>query len=378
MQSCGQETETYWKSENVTKIDNTPFRGITSAYMDMIAEMQIHLSKNNDSLIFNYPNEKTIKISELKSLTNCRIPSTGQLLDSVYDVRVENDKLKIKFHYIGTGDEEKRFVLNLIKIDKKEFLEETERLQKEKTKLKNIIKPINATTLDLSILKPTYLNTEIDLNKLNPIALAEDLCDVKHFFNSTALKNESFTIKDKGSFQYNYYNIQNSNKIASEVANIGNIKFNSLAFITNEADNKNNAIIFTQNELQTKSIQTLYDLITSKMKSAKINEIGLPEDVVSISRVFGIVWTTEKQKIKLLIETPEEILYQKADANFSLPYTEDVHSEKDILRIFKHYLSLTEKAKIRIVIASTEFDELLNADGFSGNRPTILGEDEIR
>lgn len=64
--------------------------------MDMIAEMRIHISKNKDSLIFNYPYEKKIKISELKSLTNCRIPSTGQLLDSVYDVRVENNKLKTK------------------------------------------------------------------------------------------------------------------------------------------------------------------------------------------------------------------------------------------------------------------------------------------
>lgn len=371
--SCNaQSDETYWKSEEVTKVDGKPFWGITSGYMDMIAEMRIHLSKNNDYLIFHYPYEKKIKIADLKSLTDCRLKSTGELLDSIYEVSIEDDKLQIKFHYLGTADKENRFVLNLIKIDKNKYLEETEKLKSEKTKLQSMIKPIDATTLDLSVAKPAYFNSGINMSVLNPIELAKDLCDIDGLGTSVS-KNVSFQISDKGSYQFNYYSIKNSDEIGTAVAEIGGMKFNSLAFITDASGKENKAFVLTQKELDKKSTLSLYNIINTKMKGAEIDEFGLPALNSPILKTFSIIWKSETQIIKLLIEPSTALKNDKV----TLP---DVgyerHSAKDITKVFNHYLNLTEKAKVRIIVVSTEFDALLNADGFSGNslgilRPTI-------
>ncbi|SUJ21169.1 Uncharacterised protein [Sphingobacterium spiritivorum] len=183
IKTYAQDKRTYWKPEKVTKVNNKSMWGITLAYMDMIAEMRIHLSESKDSLYFSYPYEKKIKISDLQSLTDCRLKDTGELLDSIYEVAIEKDTLKIKFNYIGTAEKDNRFSLNMIPVKKGEYNSEVERLKKHKEEILSKIKTIDLSALNLEWTLPDYFK-EKGLSDLNPVQLAEELAEV-----SNGLKN---------------------------------------------------------------------------------------------------------------------------------------------------------------------------------------------
>lgn len=373
--SCnGQEKETYWKGDNVMKEDKTLMHGVTLAYMDMIAEMRIHLSKNNDSIVFAYPYEKKMKLSELKSLTDCRLKDTGELLDSVYDVRVEGNQLKIKFYYIGTSDKDQRFFLNLVKTDKETYLKETEKLREGKKKLLEMIKPIDVSALNLSINIPGYFKPEIKLDALSPIELAEDLCQIRGLQTSSSAI--SFTIEEKGKFDYHEYGIMNADKINRSVAVMNNINLTSLRLLTDTSGKKVEAWMVSKEKTDKKELQSLFKAIQSKYPNAKVKSIGEPslvasvDDVLDLPSTFGIVLTTDNEIIKLVVKVPED-LYDKGMKNKPLPYDA---SSKEVLKTFEHYIDLTKTSEVKVIFASKKLDDLLNADGFSGERPEFLSD----
>ncbi|KAF2509097.1 hypothetical protein [Flavobacterium foetidum] len=360
--SCnGQKTETYWKAEQVARIDNKPIWGITESYMEMISKMQIHLSVSNDSLIFSYPYKKKLKISEFKSFTNCRIKETGQLLDSVYEIKNEGNKLLIKFYY-AERDEENRFVLNLTNISKDKYLEENQKLQAERNKLKAMIKPTDLSGLNLSISRPSYFNTGIDLNMLNPIALAESLCDIKGSFANSS--KDTFEI-DGRSFDYNYYEIENPQQ---SLAHIQTINFSKLVFVTNPTSNSNYAVVVSEDDVEKRTIESLFNTINSNQKDAIIDNIGLPfrsnEGIHGIASSFGIRWKNKNQIIKLLIKTAQAIYDRFSDDDYVLS---EKPSENEVANVFKHYLNDVAKTTIKIIIITPEFDSLMNSK--TANRP---------
>lgn len=361
-QSCsGQETETFWKSDNVIKIDSKPFWGITLSYMDMIAEMRIHLSKNNDSIIFGYPYEKKMKISELKSLTNCRISSTGKLLDSIYDVRIENDLLKIKFHYLGTLDKENRFSLNLVKVKKEDYLSEVKNLQ---ASVKNILDRISTTDLsNLEIIgKPEYLLKENELLKLNPIQLAEELTNAK---NTLQLISRTFTLsKNKNPIDYKSSGIINTNKINKNTAQIDHIKFSNIELITNLKDKQTKAVIVSEDDMNKTDIIHLYNHIAEKMKGGSVRQFGLPlhykeGDSLGIHNFIAITWKDKNKVVKLALdEIPDDLWDMEIHNGIALK--DEEYTSKDIDFVFRHYLGLLKKSTIKLFIVSNEFDEVLN------------------
>lgn len=87
--------KTFRHSEYVKQIDGKPFMLATSRYADIVADMQIHTSKNNDSLRLIYPFEKQLNVADFKSISNSRL-ANGNLLDSIYAVEQEKDSLRIK------------------------------------------------------------------------------------------------------------------------------------------------------------------------------------------------------------------------------------------------------------------------------------------
>lgn len=362
--SCNaQQEETYWKADNVTRENNKPMWGITGAYMDMIANMRIHLSTNNDTLFFSYPYEKKIKMSELKSLTNCRIKANGALLDSIYEVKNEGDKLQIKFWYAGTG-ENNHFVLNLVNIDKEKYDEEVKKLKTDKAKLQAMIQPVDMSTVDLSISKPAYFASNIDLNILNPIATAESLADIKSIFG--VIDKHSFEVDDKGKYEYNYYELLDSDK---PLANIGQINFYNLAFATNVKTNNNDVIVLTQNDVDKNSIKALFSAINSKHTNNTINEIGLPNPHSLIGKEYGITWSDKNQIVKLIIKTPDELYYK--DSNNGNELT-DKPSTNEIVKVFNHCVDATQKTKVRIIIIAKAFDSLISSKNLSGMPPPVL------
>lgn len=360
MQSCGQETNTYWKSENVTKIDSKPFWGITSAYMDMIAEMRIHLSTNNDSLFIDYPFEKKIKISEFQSFTNCKIPSTGQLLDSIYDVSITNNALKIKFYYNGTADEEKRFSLNFVNVDKETFHKEVKNLKEEKSIILDKIKNIDLSTLEIPK-KPEYLSEQSILQQLNPIQLAEELVDNN---NSFQMISNTFSIsKDKNQLNYANTGVINSDKLSKIVAHINDINFNNIEYIENEKTKSIDAVFVSKNKMNHKEIMALYQFISSNVNTNTIEQFGLPKlysegDSLGIHNFLAITWKTKDKVIKLAIEDiPDELWDKGIDNNIAL---QDNYTAKDIDKVFRHYLPLIGTSEIKLFIVSTDFDQALH------------------
>lgn len=361
LQSCAQEKDTYWKLENVTKIDNKPFLGITSAYMDMIAEMRIHLSTNNDSLYIDYPFEKKMKISEFQSFTNCKFPSTGQLLDSIYDINITNNALNIKLYYNGTAEEEKRFSLNFVNINKEAFHKEVNNLKEEKLKILENINSIDLSTLEIP--KNTgYLSQQNNLKPLNPLQLAEELVDNK---NSFKVITRTFSIsKDKNQLNYISRGVENSDKLGKIAAHISEVNFNNIEYIENEKTKNIDAIFVSKNKMNNSEITALYNFISNNTTTKNIEQFGLPilydeGDFLGIHNFLAITWKTKDKVIKLAVEDiPDELWDKEIDNNIAL---KDNYTIKDIDKVFRHYLSLIKSSEIKLFIVSNDFDYLLHS-----------------
>lgn len=360
MVSCGQEEETFWKSESVTKIDNKPFWGITSSYMDMIVKMRIYLSAKNDSLYINYPFEKKVKLSDFKSLTNCKIPSTRELLDSIYDISFTRDTLKIKFYYNGTLDDENRFILNFVNVEKENFRKEVENLKKEKLKILNQINKVDLSTFEL-LPKPKYLSDPSKLRQLNPIQLAKELVNDENNFEVES--NEFSLSKGKNKIKYTNVGVKNSDKIGKVIAQINNIEFNAIEFINEAVTNRTDAIVVSKNKMSNNEIIALYDYISKNTATNHIKQFGLPEiyaegDSLGIHEFLAITWKTKDKVIKLAIEdVPDELWDKEIDNNVAL---RDNYNVKDIDKVFTHYLPLIGASEVKLFIVSNDFDYTLH------------------
>lgn len=285
--------------------------GITLAYMEAIAGMNIHVSKNQDSLVFYYPYEKTVKINELKSLTGYRVEDSGKLLDSIYDISIEDETLKLKFHYIGTGKEDNRFSLNLVPLDKTDFLAQAAKLKKERNQLMDKVKPIGISLLDLSIPKPDYFN-EKDLTALSPMQGVEEFLGVKSDTLQPIFRTFNYR---NGETETNYHHagVKTSAKGRPYMATFGDIHFSELEFIVQEKNDKTEAIILAQDALDKKLTRKLFDAVSTDMPQAKIACEGLPErlsdgTILGIGPSMALTWSGEDRAVKLLIdELPDEL-----------------------------------------------------------------------
>ena len=361
IQSCKQEKETFWKAENVTKIDSQPFHGVTSAYMDMIAKMDIHLSMNADEIHIAYPFEKKLKISEFKSFTNNRISSTEELLDSIYDISVSADTLKIKFYYNGTADEEKRFSVNFVKLPNEDYLAEVKQLKELKSKILGEINPVDLSTFSLAK-KPRYLSEQTNLLQLNPTQLADELIDNKNSFQVTS---STFSIsKNNSQLRYTTTGVSNTDKIGKHIAQINNIKFNNVEFINNERTGETDAVIVSKDKMDNKEMTTLYNFIAKNLASNNIEQFGLPRlyaegDSLGIHNFLAITWKTKEKVIKLALEdVPDELWDKQIDNHIAL---RDNYTSEDIDQVFKHYLPLIGVSSVKLFIVSNNFDQILHS-----------------
>lgn len=135
-QSCqGQKSETFWRSESISKVDNSEISTFSNAFTNEILETNIHLSKNGDEIQLGFPENKKIKISDFKSLSNVKLEN-GVLLDSIYDIDVKDKFLNIKFYFNGR-EKKNRYVLSLQNMDKASYSKEVAELQASR---KNLLK----------------------------------------------------------------------------------------------------------------------------------------------------------------------------------------------------------------------------------------------
>ncbi|MCU7619289.1 hypothetical protein NZ698_19080 [Chryseobacterium sp. PBS4-4] len=187
--------------------------------MDMIEDMQIHISKNIDYLFFAYPDEKKIKISEFVSFSNIRFVDDKKLLDSIYDVSIQRDSLRIKFYFGGKKDKN-QYVLMFSPTNKEVFYQKSQKLRNDKTRLFGMLKSVDYSGLDLLLPVPSYFNKNINLNVLNPVQFAE-MISVDNDGLQVSANHFSFNLKSENNLKYSEYYIQRSDKLNFFAAKIG-------------------------------------------------------------------------------------------------------------------------------------------------------------
>ncbi len=353
LQSCGQKTETYWKAENVSKVNKTPINaGVRMAYMTMIEEMQIHLSKKNDSLFIVYPAMRIMKEKDFTSLSNVHYADNeNKLLDSIYDISINNDSLRIKFYFGGTQNDN-RYVLTFSPIEKQLFIQETQKLQLEKNQLFELLNTVDYSSLDLSTSKPKYFSDEFDLNILNPVQFAE-MISVNNEGIQTGIEQHSFNIQKYGNLKYTEYYIQRSDLLDFTAARIANVNFNNIKLIYNNIINKTDAIILYQQQLANKDINQLFKTINSKLDNAVINK----ENLYSLE----ISWTDKHKIVKMIISNTsdnrnitDEILLNIGNAKTHLNIEKEIES----------YIHALEDSETKITIVSKELAEISKSEEF--------------
>lgn len=349
-----QEKESYLGSGKVERVDGKPLNLFSSGYANMVAEMQIHLSKNNDTIIFSYPYEKKMSISELKSISSCRLQG-AELLDSIYDIDFDHNQLLLKFYFNGRSDKD-RYVLTLPGMSKEKYLAEVQKLKLEKDQLFDMLKPVDASALDLSVPNPQYFSAELNLNALNPVQVAEMLCSRDDGLQA-GTQTFSFTVKNEGGFKYHEYFINNSEKIGFSAAAIGKINFNNLKFLNNATTNKTEGIILSQKNLNKNEIRYLFEAIDSKIKNAKIDES-------SLSSLLAISWKDANKVIKLVVaDESDEVTDSTANP--------DQTKSKTIVEALEQHISSSKKPTVTITIVSNELSTLIQAEDFTGVKPSI-------
>lgn len=127
-----QEQRTYWAANEVYRISRETIHGVTLAYMESLAEEQLHVVKSGDSLEFHYPFEKKVKASELRTVSNFKLfDDYNEALDSVYYAGLENGGFVIKFCYLGGLNKDNKFIITFDQLSREEYFEEIKKIKKE-------------------------------------------------------------------------------------------------------------------------------------------------------------------------------------------------------------------------------------------------------
>lgn len=204
--SCSsQDTETYWKIDNIYREDKKPFRGLTGAFMQEIIDHQFHFIKKGDSLYFDLPEKFQIDTKNFKSLRQLHI--TDRDYYEMYAQNFSSGFFKIKFKDNATLSDSKNTIIEFKKITKEEYLKGVQevinhqksieqkvnslksQLEKQPQIILNPVKKIPTKVAELM----NNMGEQIFLNIPTEIALRE----------SGDLKNEVFgnikvgTLKDK-------------------------------------------------------------------------------------------------------------------------------------------------------------------------------------
>jgi hypothetical protein len=126
--ACTQE-KTYWQASNYNKVDGGAMHGFTLDYLEQLALKIQYLTKEGQMIHLDFPKNIDIKTDTLKSISYERVQQNpesdpkdaGKLLDSIYDISIDNGILQVKLYYRGTLDDDKRFVIKFEKITEQAY-----------------------------------------------------------------------------------------------------------------------------------------------------------------------------------------------------------------------------------------------------------------
>ncbi|WP_437917837.1 hypothetical protein [Sphingobacterium sp. LRF_L2] len=115
LQSCAQESESYWRIKSIHREDGEPFLGLTAMSMEEIADYNFHFVKRNDSLYFEWPEKFAIGLNDFKELSQLQI--TDKDYYDMYDHRFQGNSFLIKFVDKATNSKSKNTIMEFEKID---------------------------------------------------------------------------------------------------------------------------------------------------------------------------------------------------------------------------------------------------------------------
>lgn len=359
-----QSGETYWIAKGVKKVDGKPMHGVTLGYMEYIIDQRIHLSTQGDSILFHYPTEEKILSKDLKSLTYLTVEGSTALLDSVYDIGVDDGALTIKFNYIGTLADDKRFLLYFREVSKDEYFADIKDIKEQITTVKEKLKPIVFNQFDLSIPQPQYFN-EKDLETLEYIS---DAVRISH--PSVSYRNDEVNFSCEGIA----VTMESEN---SYPMLFDSIPFHSVEYIWKGEDKKMEAIILKDYSLTKKQVANVLESLTKQNSDAQLTYGGLPtyssekkKDFLRIDDRIHLSWRDEDKIIKLELDGVSQKLYDKGvDKKVILPYRS---TPEECFNVFKHYLNLLNEPTVKVFIVSKELDMVLTSSDYSGGRSGSL------
>jgi len=356
-----QEQESYWVAVSSNKINREPMRGITLSYMEMLTKAYPYLALKGNDILIPYPDEKRIQKQEFTSFTNSRIELlNNSLLDSIYGIEAGKDTLRINFYYQGTGDEDKKFVLNYMPISKAAYEKATAALQQERRKVLESRLPWDATALDFNKMRPLYLQDMETMDLVNPIQLADELTQSS---DKTAIVYQSAILSRNDSLQhFKTFGIENMQLSERTAAKIGNSAFDNLEFYV-DANKHNHGMALRQKKMPINAITEVFTKISRQFPSAQLSYFGLPKkfedgDISGIHINIALTWRTGDKVVKLVVEgIPDALFDREADGDVAV---KDDQNAAEVKQVFAHYLSLIDQAGLRVFVMSKDFDELLN------------------
>ncbi|MGJ1509118.1 hypothetical protein ACR79N_19695 [Sphingobacterium siyangense] len=356
-----QDQGAYWVAVSSNKINREPMRGITLSYMEMLIKAFPYLAVKGNDILIPYPDEKRIQKQEFTSFTNTRIKLlNNRLLDSIYGIKSGKDTLRINFYYQGTGDEDKKFVLNYIPISKAAYEKATAALKQERRKVLESRLPWDATGLDFNKMRPLYLQDMATMDLINPIQLADELTQSS---DKTAVVYRSAILSRNDSLQhFKTFGIENMLLSESIAAKIGNTTFDNLEFYV-DSNNRNQGMGLRQKYMPVNAITEVFNKISSQFPSAKLSYFGLPKkfedgDISGIHINIALTWHTEGKVVKLVVEGIPDALFDR-EVDRDIAVTDDQNAT-EIKQVLAHYLTLIDQANLRVFVMSRDFDELLN------------------
>ncbi len=356
-QSCqGQKSETFWRSESISKVDNSEISTFSKAFTNEILETNIHLSKNGDEIQLGFPENKKIKISDFKSLSNVKLEN-GVLLDSIYDIDVKDKFLNIKFYFNGR-EKKDRYILSFQNMDKASYSKDVSELQASQKKLIESLKTLDISKLDLQTKWPSYFDKSVNIDALNYRQTAEMLASKDDGLQSASMQNE-VSVDGFPVFKYREVSIKNSNKLNFVAVRFSGVEFNNLKYIFDAETEKAEAIVFSDNHLTSKQITDVFSKLNSHFGKPEIAPTDYPSFLM-------FTWKDANNVVKMVLTEDDSDVDEIPTLN-----AEKLKINSDATLLLKQYSTQLKKAEVTITLVSNKLSAIMKRTLKKGTKPNV-------
>ncbi|WP_121967043.1 hypothetical protein [Myroides sp. N17-2] len=376
LSACSQKVEDgYYKAFSFNKVDETLMWGVTTGYMELIAEVVPYIKIEDGDVITDFPIETRESLKNFKSFTGATYNEGRSLLDSIYKVNLKNDTLMITFHYAGTSQPTKEFVFKYLPISKEEYNEGVKKLFVKREEVKHSFTTMDLSDLDYKQKRPTYLkdykSMKAMVDMFSPYESTSNADQIYTNYRMVDLR----TFKDT-TYNYKEFEISNSKAINKSVANIDDIVFNDF-YVYVDVNMETQGIVLEKNELDKKSIKELFFKLKDKNKNDELTFFGLPKKdkdgvISNIGHQLAVKWYSDLKSVTMIIDNIPESVRDRTDYQKAL--VTDESSSKQLIHSLIYYLNLMEQADVKVYIISPSFDVVIKGKNEYHRQQSFYGE----